>query len=196
MFKKLLVLGMILAMIPFVVACKDSNVPVDNNDTNKDQSETSKTPENSGDNKKPSSSEGQKEESGNQTNAEDKDSGSTTENPFHKDDKDTPVSNKKPQVEGSTEGSTVTDKNTTPDNSGEEEMEPITEVPDEITKCTYQEYHAMTADTQKAFFEEFENIEAFFDWYNDAKAKYEKENAAIEIEDGEIDLGDVMNGKK
>ncbi len=196
MLKRLLAVALILAVIPFIVACKHQNTP----DTNKDNNEKNQTETSQTDNKKPSDS-SEKEDAGKTPDKNDKENESeaTVKNPFvnDKNDKDTPVSNQKPQGETSAQENGNSDKNDAQKPQVEkEEMEPITEVPDDFKKCTYEEYQAMTAETQKTFFEKFENVEAFFDWYNDAKAKYEKENAAIEIGNGEINLGDVLNGKK
>ncbi len=71
----------------------------------------------------------------------------------------------------------------------------ITEIPDDPTTCTYDEYHNMTPETQVKFLNEFKDMEAFFDWYKAAKATYEKENGAIET-DGEINLDGIINSKK
>ena len=56
----------------------------------------------------------------------------------------------------------------------------------------FEEYIAMSGEEQKKYMESFSSVEAFFAWYNDAKAKYDEENAGIEI-DGEINLGDYIN---
>ncbi len=174
MFKRLLAVAMIIAMIPFIVACKQQNTTDTNKENESAQTESAQTED-----KNPSSD---KEETPNNKDESGKNDKNST-------DKDTPVSNKDPQ------GNTT--ENNPQNNQGDkEEPTPITKVPENIRNCTYEEYHAMTAETQKAFFEKFESVEAFFDWYKDAKAKYEKENAAIEIGGGEINLGDVMNGKK
>jgi len=57
---------------------------------------------------------------------------------------------------------------------------------------SYEKYHAMKAEDQQAFFDSFDSIEGFFDWYKAAKAKYEKDNPDQEIGDGPIDLGDLV----
>ena len=73
----------------------------------------------------------------------------------------------------------------------------VTTVPEKTEDCSYEEYHAMTPEAQQKFFNKFESVEAFFVWYNAAKAKYEKDNAAIEIgSGGQIDLGEVIGGGK
>ena len=61
---------------------------------------------------------------------------------------------------------------------------------------TYEEYHALSGDKQQQYYESFDSVEDFFAWYNAAKAKYEEDNGAIEIEDGEINLDEVIGGGK
>lgn len=56
---------------------------------------------------------------------------------------------------------------------------------------SYEEYIAMSGTEQQKFYESFSDPIDFFNWINDAKAKYEKEHPSIEIgSDGSIDLGD------
>lgn len=62
--------------------------------------------------------------------------------------------------------------------------------PEQDELCTYEEYLAMSAEDQMAYFKSFENIEDYFEWYNAAKAKYEAENPSVDIGDGGIDLDD------
>ena len=51
-------------------------------------------------------------------------------------------------------------------------------------------FQAMTGAEQRAFQESFEDLDAFFEWYNAAKEAYEKENPSIEIgPGGSVDLG-------
>ena len=61
-------------------------------------------------------------------------------------------------------------------------------------EMTYEKYNAMSGDEQLAFFETFDSVEAFIDWYNAAKEKYEKEHPYIEIDGGEIDLDSIFGG--
>lgn len=55
----------------------------------------------------------------------------------------------------------------------------------------YEAYHAMSGAEQKAYLESFESIEAFFEWYNAAKAEYEAAHPSIEIENGSVDLSQI-----
>ena len=68
--------------------------------------------------------------------------------------------------------------------------------PSASKELTYEEYHALSGEKQQEYYESFASVEDFFKWYNVAKAEYEKENAAIDIGDGEIDLDEVIGGGK
>lgn len=62
-----------------------------------------------------------------------------------------------------------------------------------LEDTTWEEYQAMTAAEQYAFFQKFKTPEAFFAWQEKAKAKYDKNQKVIEAgEDGTIDLGDLV----
>ncbi|MBE7056437.1 MAG: hypothetical protein E7388_03220 [Ruminococcaceae bacterium] len=63
-------------------------------------------------------------------------------------------------------------------------------------KLDYATYKAMKPSEQQAYMESFNDMDAFFEWYNAAKDKYEKENPSIEVDGGVIDLEDIVNGKK
>ena len=69
---------------------------------------------------------------------------------------------------------------------------PETEV--DTTNLTYAQFHELTGIQQQEIMESFESIEAFFLWYDQAKAEHEKENPPIEIEDGQIDLEKIPGG--
>ena len=56
-------------------------------------------------------------------------------------------------------------------------------------KLSYEQYEAMSAAQQREFMMSFADVEDFFDWYNDAKAEYEKQHPDIEIEDGKVEIG-------
>ena len=53
---------------------------------------------------------------------------------------------------------------------------------------TYAAFTALTPEEQRLYQESFNDLDAFFEWYNAAKEQYEKENPPIDI-DGPIDLG-------
>ena len=57
-------------------------------------------------------------------------------------------------------------------------------------EMTYEAFVALSPAEQRLYQESFTDLEAFFEWYNAAKEKYEKENPPIDI-DGPIDLDKV-----
>lgn len=80
----------------------------------------------------------------------------------------------------------------TEDSSDNEETEPPASDKDPAS-YTYEEFLAMEPDKQQAHFEQFSTIEAYFSWYNSAKAKYEANDDSIIIDgSGNIDIGDLM----
>ena len=62
-------------------------------------------------------------------------------------------------------------------------------VPSYENQITYEEYNALSGEEQEAYFNTFPSVESFFEWYNAAREEYEKNNTAIEIGDGTIDIG-------
>ena len=66
---------------------------------------------------------------------------------------------------------------------------------EEDGKVTYEEFMAMDGTEQEKYMNSFGDIDAFFNWYNDAKETYEKENPSIEIGNGPIDMEEIINGK-
>ncbi len=60
------------------------------------------------------------------------------------------------------------------------------------TNLTYAEYMAMTPAEQEAYYESYENVMDFIAWHNAAKAKYDAEKDSIQIEGGNIDIGEIM----
>lgn len=90
------------------------------------------------------------------------------------------VTTKKPSDSKTEENTTKPSNGTDSDNAGNNK------------KMTYEEYHAMTAKKQKAYMNTFKNIDDFFDWYNQAKADYEEQNPDIEIENGSVNLDDLI----
>ena len=87
----------------------------------------------------------------------------------------------------------------------EESMSPVTGMPEEPKTdpqetmaetlptnpepLTFEEYHAMKAEDQEAYFLSYATPADFFAWYNAAKEKYLEENPGIEIgPDGSIPL--------
>ena len=63
-------------------------------------------------------------------------------------------------------------------------------------QLTYEEYNALSAEEQEAYFNSFDTIEDFFAWYNKAKEEYEAKQDYIEVgEDGNLDIGGAENDK-
>lgn len=59
----------------------------------------------------------------------------------------------------------------------------------------YTWFQNLSASEQQAWMDSFENIDAFFEWYNDAKEKHEEANHSIEVNGDPIDMDEIINGK-
>lgn len=59
---------------------------------------------------------------------------------------------------------------------------------------TYEEYMAMTQVQQQAFFGRFDTPQEFAQWLQAAKAAYEEAQNEVEIEGGNVNIGDFMGG--
>ena len=59
----------------------------------------------------------------------------------------------------------------------------------------YESFQAMSPKGQQEYMATFDDMDAFFDWYNAAKDKYEAENPPIEIDGGSVNLDEIINGK-
>lgn len=57
---------------------------------------------------------------------------------------------------------------------------------------TYEAYHALSGEKQQEYFNSFSSVEAFFAWYNEAKAIYEEEQGRVEISGSDINIGDIV----
>ena len=77
----------------------------------------------------------------------------------------------------------------------EKPTEPTQEPSQPAVSMDYETYIGLTSQEQKAYRETFEDISAFFDWYNAAKDEYESQQTEIDIGDGNVDLEDLMGGK-
>lgn len=77
---------------------------------------------------------------------------------------------------------------TKPQETKPEENEP------EVVLSDYERYMAMSGQEQMEFMESFSSVEAFFSWYNDAKAEYDAAHPDFEIGNGKIDLDDIPLG--
>jgi len=108
------------------------------------------------------------------------------------------------QPGGTTEGTASQDQPTAPTyvQPTTPEGDPIDDatvpnVPDvtvpESDQMTYETYANMSAEEQMAFFDSFESVDAFFDWYNAARKEYE--DSFIEIDGSTpIDLDEILGG--
>lgn len=72
---------------------------------------------------------------------------------------------------------------------------PVDQVPDadesELPapgEMDFETFKNMAPSRQRAYQESFEDIDAFYDWYEAAMAAYDEEHAAIEIVDGVVDM--------
>ena len=62
-----------------------------------------------------------------------------------------------------------------------------------LEDTTWEQYLAMSADEQLAFFQKFSNPADFFTWKEKAEAEYEKNQNVIEVgADGTVDLGQIL----
>lgn len=86
------------------------------------------------------------------------------------------------------------------------EPKPTTPKPTEPTKPTegdpsddyvteYERFLEMSPSEQEEYVDSFPSLDAFFDWYNAAKEAYEQANPPIDAGDGNIDIGDIIEGK-
>lgn len=60
------------------------------------------------------------------------------------------------------------------------------------TKVSFEQYNNMSSADQQAFFESFENVDAYLAWYDAALKEYENSKNVIEIAGGSVDLGELM----
>lgn len=82
-------------------------------------------------------------------------------------------------------------------NSGEETLETADATEESApsrpsTLLSYEEYNALSGEEQQEYFNRFSSVEAFFEWYNEAKAKYEEEQGRVEITGSDINIGDIV----
>ena len=58
----------------------------------------------------------------------------------------------------------------------------------------YEKYMNMSGEEQMAYYNTFESVDAFMEWFNAAKAEHDEKNAGIDIGDGIIDAEDLIGG--
>ena len=100
--------------------------------------------------------------------------------------------NKKPDTSDNTNNS---GNNGSTDNSGNNGNNGGSTTPPsgKLEDTTWEQYLAMSADEQLAFFQKFSNPADFFTWKEKAEAEYEKNQNVIEVgADGTVDLGQIL----
>ena len=88
-----------------------------------------------------------------------------------------------------------TEPTVNPTEPTEKPAEPTQEPSQPAASMDYETYIGLTSQEQKAYRETFEDIAAFFDWYNAAKEEYDSQRTEIDVGDGNVDLEDLMGGK-
>ena len=81
----------------------------------------------------------------------------------------------------------------TEETKSQEENDTVEEVPQSTVETDYIRYHALSGAEQKQFMDNFDSIEAFFEWYNNAKAENDTLLKEIDPENPEIDLSAFAN---
>lgn len=62
----------------------------------------------------------------------------------------------------------------------------------EVGSITYEEYLALEVEVQQAYYESFENPDAFFEWLNDAKEEYNASAETVKIFGADDHSGEVQ----
>ncbi len=105
------------------------------------------------------------------------------------------------EIDSNADNSADNNKEENPSEQSDPSVEPLNPSIDENdqqadvnpkTELTYKEYIAMTPTEQKAYYDSYENFTDFVAWYNAAKAEYDAENESVEIQDGKIDISDII----
>ena len=82
-------------------------------------------------------------------------------------------------------------KETEPKETEPEETKPEETTPP-ATTLGYEQYMNMSAAEQQAFFQTFDSVDAYFAWLNSAKADYEEKQNATDLENGAVDIEDLL----
>ena len=88
---------------------------------------------------------------------------------------------------GDTDGSGNTEDSGNTD-GGADNQKPTGSIPE----IDYVTYVNLSQEEQLEIFNSFENIQDFFDWFNEIKEEYEADHPGIDIGDGNIDIGDLI----
>lgn len=83
----------------------------------------------------------------------------------------------------------------TGDNEESDNKEDVVTPEEIIAQMTFEKYRSLSSAEQAEFRNLFDTVSDFFVWYNAAKAEYEENRDEIEVGDGKVDLGDIMDGK-
>lgn len=97
------------------------------------------------------------------------------------------------RTEGSANsGSTSKPTGTTSTSSSSESSTPEEEP---IDLAEYERFLKMTSDEQRDYVDSFPDMDAFFKWYNASKQAYDKQHPPIDVGDGNINIGDIIEGQ-
>ena len=80
---------------------------------------------------------------------------------------------------------------TKPEETKPQETKPVETQPKDPLAEEYAAYLRMSPAEQQAFFESFDSPDAFFNWYNTAKAAYDASEHYIDISGGNVNLGEL-----
>lgn len=101
-------------------------------------------------------------------------------------------------TEGTEESVDVTTVPTTEATEPEETTAPTTEATEpEDTKpaaSAYLWYASLSAEEQQKYYESFASPEAFFAWFNAAKAEYEASKDYMDSDNPNADMGEILGG--
>lgn len=108
----------------------------------------------------------------------------TTEAPENPSTADKPTPPEVPNIPSESDTPSIPDTSVVPDTPGT--------TPEPNSELTYEEYNALSAEEQYAYFLSFDSIEEYFAWYNQAKQEYEDEQDRTEIgSGGSVDIGGI-----
>ena len=61
-------------------------------------------------------------------------------------------------------------------------------------RISYEEYMAMSGTEQQAYYEQFPDVETFFEWYHEAKAEYDAAHPEGEGDSPDISIDTLLPG--
>ena len=105
---------------------------------------------------------------------------------------------------GSAETESVTDTQSSSESyvtdeapSEDSDLGDDSETEKEFKKLSYEEYNALSGKEQELYFNQFEDLNSFFEWYNAAKKEYEDKVHSSDIiigDGGSMDFDDIFGG--